>query len=146
MRKLEEFENFVSWEVVKPGRVTYVPDPEATSCWRVGSVQWVPWRRTCSGEGTLLLLHSHPAPRIPRKDIASYPLVLPRLDLVTHLNIYLRTTQKLIECPLQKLPPGLTRDSPRPVLLLWAQSQLWVTPILEYPFPTPLTLQQEGVP
>lgn len=106
MRKLEEFENFVSWEVVKPGRMTYLPDPEATNCWRVGSVQWVPWRRTCSGEGTLLLLHSHPAPRIPRKDIASYPLVLPRLDLVTHLNIYLRTTQKLIEYSLQKLPPS----------------------------------------
>lgn len=52
--------------------------------------------------------------RILRKDIASYPVALPRLDLVTQqLHVNLSTTQKLIEFSPQKMVPDLTHDSPR---------------------------------
>lgn len=73
------------------------------------------WSRAFSRKGTLRLLHSNPAPRIPPKDITSCPLVLPRPDLVTqHLNIYPRTseTHRMFS---PELLPGLTHDSPRPV-------------------------------
>lgn len=134
MRKLEEFENFLSWEVAETRKMPYLADPEAAAVLESGQClegailssstpvvfcgpRWScgcspSWRR----RECFFCFSVYSVIRILRKDIASYPVALPRLDLVTqHLNVNLSTTQKLIEFSPQKMVPDLTHDSPRPV-------------------------------
>lgn len=71
------------------------------------------WSHKCSGE-LLLLLHCSSCLQNPQKRHGFLPSFLAQLDpVIHHLNIYLRITQKLIKCSLQKLPPGLDYDSPK---------------------------------
>lgn len=161
MRKLEGFENFLRRVMVaEVGRLhicltlklPYHCFRRHESVCRVGSVLWAPscvvlihlvacsgplWSHRCFGEGGQLLPQILPYPQNLQWR-HSYPLILPKLDLVTqHLNIYFRATQKLIECSLQKMPPGLIHDKLGPMLavLFWTQSQFWNIP--ESPCPSP---------
>ena len=66
-----------------------------------------PWRVLSVGRREhSFCFNANAAPRILREDIASYLLVLLKLDLGRHLNICFRT-KKLTKCSVQKLPPGM---------------------------------------
>ena len=111
------------------GRMPYLPDSKAAillvqehgPVWSVGSIQCAALPLVastpvaCSGPWRVLSVrrreHSfcfngHAAPRILREDIASYLLVLLKLDLGRHLNMCFRA-KKLTKCSVQKLPPGM---------------------------------------
>lgn len=117
------FWSVLSWEFQNWEGCHISPTLKLPSCWcrehgpvwSMGSIQCAPLPLisstpvACSGPWRVLSVrrehsfcfNAHAAPRILREDIASYLLVLLKLDLGKHLNICFRT-KKLTKCPVQK--------------------------------------------